>query len=309
MADTTVVLVGTLDTKGREYAFLRDRLHAAGVGTVLVDAGIMGPPLVEPDVQPRGGRARPRAPTSRRCARPATAARPCSRWPRARPPSSPRLYAEGRCDGVLAAGGSGNTSIAAEAMRALPVGVPKLIVSTIAAGDTRPIVGASDMLLAASVVDVAGINSVSARILANAAAAMAGMVQAAPLELGESRPLIAAVDVRRHHAVRHARGRGARRARLRGADVPHDRHRRALDGGADRRAASSPACSTRRPPSCATSSSAACSARGPTASRRPGAPACRRWSRWARSTWSTSARARRSRRSSRIATCTSTTPR
>ena len=103
-----------------------------------------------------------------------------------------RLYADGRCDGVLAAGGSGNTSIAAEAMRALPVGVPKLIVSTIAAGDTRPIVGASDMLLAASVVDVAGINSVSARILANAAAAMAGMVQAAPLELGESRPLIAA---------------------------------------------------------------------------------------------------------------------
>ena len=70
-----------------------------------------------------------------------------------------RFYAEGRCDGVLAAGGSGNTSIAAEAMRALPVGVPKLIVSTIAAGDTRPIVGASDMLLAASVVDVAGINS------------------------------------------------------------------------------------------------------------------------------------------------------
>src|SRR6476661_2977483 len=102
-----------------------------------------------------------------------------------------QLHAEGRCDGVLAAGGSGNTSIAAEAMRALPVGVPKLIVSTIAAGDTRPIVGASDMLLAASVVD-AGINSVSARILANAAAAMAGMVQAAPLELGESRPLIAA---------------------------------------------------------------------------------------------------------------------
>jgi uncharacterized protein (UPF0261 family) len=102
------------------------------------------------------------------------------------------LYAEGRCDGVLAAGGSGNTSIAAEAMRALPVGVPKLIVSTIAAGDTRPIVGASDMLLAASVVDVAGINTVSARILANAAAAMAGMVNAAPLELGESRPLIAA---------------------------------------------------------------------------------------------------------------------
>ena len=145
-----------------------------------------------------------------------------------------RLYAEGRCDGVLAAGGSGNTSIAAEAMRALPVGVPKLIVSTIAAGDTRPIVGASDMLLAASVVDVAGINSVSARILANAAAAMAGMVQAAPLELGESRPLIAASMFGvTTPCVTHA-AEAARRARLRGAHVPHDRHGRALDGGADR---------------------------------------------------------------------------
>jgi uncharacterized protein (UPF0261 family) len=74
----------------------------------------------------------------------------------------------------------------------LPIGVPKLIVSTLAAGDTRPIVGASDLLLAASVVDVAGINSVSARVLANAAAAMAGMVKAPLPELGEARPLIAA---------------------------------------------------------------------------------------------------------------------
>ena len=191
MADTTVVLVGTLDTKGREYAFLRDRLHAAGVGTLLVDAGIMGPPLIEPDVS--------REEVARAAGADVEALRAAGdrgqavlTMARGATAIVTRLYAEGRCDGVLAAGGSGNTSIAAEAMRALPVGVPKLIVSTIAAGDTRPIVGASDMLLAASVVDVAGINSVSARILANAAAAMAGMVQAAPLELGERRPLIAA---------------------------------------------------------------------------------------------------------------------
>ena len=76
MADKTVVLVGTLDTKGREYAFLRDRLQAAGVATILVDAGIMGDPLVEPDV-PRGGRGRGRrrrrGPARRRRSR----ARPC----------------------------------------------------------------------------------------------------------------------------------------------------------------------------------------------------------------------------------------
>jgi uncharacterized protein (UPF0261 family) len=103
-----------------------------------------------------------------------------------------RLYDEGRCDGVLAAGGSGNTAIATSAMRALPVGVPKLMVSTVAAGDTRDYIGASDVTLMASVTDVAGINSISGRILANAAAAMAGMVDAPPIELGEQRPLIGA---------------------------------------------------------------------------------------------------------------------
>ena len=103
-----------------------------------------------------------------------------------------RLHAEGRCDGALAAGGSGNTSIAAEAMRALPIGVPKLIVSTIAASDTRGIIGESDLILAASVVDVAGINSISGPILANAAAAVAGMAQAPALALDDAKPLIVA---------------------------------------------------------------------------------------------------------------------
>ena len=79
---------------------------------------------------------------------------------------------------MLAAGGSGGTAIGTAAMRALPVGVPKLMVSTMAAGDTRDYVGGSDVTLMASVTDVAGINSISGRILANAAAAMAGMVQA-----------------------------------------------------------------------------------------------------------------------------------
>jgi uncharacterized protein (UPF0261 family) len=189
--EATVVLVGTLDTKGREYAFLRERLRAAGVGTILVDAGIMGPPLVAPDVSREEVAAAADADLE---ALRAAGDRGQAVLAMARGATAvvSRLYAEGRCNGVLAAGGSGNTSIAAEAMRALPIGVPKLIVSTIAAGDTRPIVGESDLLLAASVVDVAGINSISARILANAAAAMAGMVSAPRVELGESRPLIAA---------------------------------------------------------------------------------------------------------------------
>ena len=103
-----------------------------------------------------------------------------------------RLHDEGRCDGVLAAGGSGNTAIATSAMQALPVGVPKLMVSTVAAGNTRDYIGAGDVALMASVTDIAGINSISGRILANAAAAMAGMVDAPPPKLQQERALIAA---------------------------------------------------------------------------------------------------------------------
>jgi uncharacterized protein (UPF0261 family) len=103
-----------------------------------------------------------------------------------------RLYDEGRCAGVLAAGGSGNTAIATAAMRALPVGVPKLMVSTMASGDTAEYVGVSDVVMMPSVTDVAGLNSVSARVLANAAAAMAGMVTAAPVDVSAHGPVVVA---------------------------------------------------------------------------------------------------------------------
>ena len=102
-----------------------------------------------------------------------------------------RLHAEGRLDGILALGGSGGSSIAAQAMRALPVGVPKVLVSTVASGDTRPYVGAVDVTMMYSVVDIAGVNSVSARIMANAAAAMAGMVGASVPPLA-GKPLVGA---------------------------------------------------------------------------------------------------------------------
>jgi uncharacterized protein (UPF0261 family) len=102
-----------------------------------------------------------------------------------------RLHREGRLDGIVGLGGSAGSTIAASAMRALPVGVPKLLVSTVASGDTRPYVGAKDIAMLYSVVDVAGINRLSGRILANAAAAIAGMVTAEPPDLPE-RPLLAA---------------------------------------------------------------------------------------------------------------------
>ena len=185
----TVVLLGTLDTKGEEYAFLRERLHEQGVGSLLVDVGVYEPQL-EADVgneevaRAGGAELAELAAAGDRGAAVAAMALGAIEVVR-------RLHESGRLDAVLALGGSGGSTIATAAMRALPVGVPKLMVSTLASGDTRPYVGASDLTMMYSVVDVAGVNSLSARIMANAAAAAAGMTRASSPPLA-TRPLVAA---------------------------------------------------------------------------------------------------------------------
>ncbi|HSJ93370.1 MAG TPA: Tm-1-like ATP-binding domain-containing protein [Gaiellaceae bacterium] len=187
----TVVLVGTLDTKGVEHDYLRELLRGHGVDTLLVDAGVLGEPLAEPDI---GRDEVARAAGTEIGALAAAGDRGAAVEAMARGAAAivARLHAEGRVDGVLALGGSGGTAIATEAMRTLPVGVPKLMVSTMASGDTRPYVGASDVTMTYSVVDIAGLNAVSTRILANAAAAMAGMALAEPPAAAGDRPLVGA---------------------------------------------------------------------------------------------------------------------
>lgn len=187
----TVVLVGTLDTKGVEYAYFRDRVREQGLETILIDAGVMGALGVTPDIahdevaRAGGVDAAELAVGGDR----GVAVQAMARGARA---VVARLYAEGRLDGIAALGGSGGSSIAAEAMKALPVGVPKLIVSTVASGDTRPYVGALDVTMTYSVVDIAGINQLSARIIANAAGAIAGMVKVPTPPVPAPRPLVAA---------------------------------------------------------------------------------------------------------------------
>lgn len=184
-----VLLIGTLDTKGEELAFVRRRLLDAGVEVIVADAGTQGPPSgLEPDVtreQLLAGTGADLASLTDRGAAVGAMADAAAALAR-------RLHEQGRIEGVLGAGGSGNTAIATAAMRALPVGVPKLMVSTMAAEDTRDYVGGTDVTMMPSVTDVAGLNSISMRVLANAAAAMAGMLAAAPVEPGEQRPLIGA---------------------------------------------------------------------------------------------------------------------
>ncbi|MEV7829810.1 Tm-1-like ATP-binding domain-containing protein [Streptomyces subrutilus] len=198
---TNVVLVGTLDTKGEEYGWLRERLLRAGVEVLTVDTGIMGDPHVPADV-PRDAVAR--AAGTELSALRAAADRGAAVTAMARGAEATllRLHSEGRLHGVLAIGGSGGTSIATRAMRALPLGVPKLMVSSMASGDVARYVGSSDITMMYSVVDIAGINAVSAPVLANAVEAVAGMARAFAL---------AAPDRRRPGRVRADRlGAGTR---------------------------------------------------------------------------------------------------
>jgi uncharacterized protein (UPF0261 family) len=185
----TVVLLGTLDTKGDEYVFLRERLREHRVDVVLVDAGV-NEPRIEPDIS-RNVVARAAGADARQLAASGDRGAAVTAMAEGAEAVVLQLHAEGRLDGILALGGSGGSSIATRAMRALPVGVPKLMVSTVASGDTRPYVGAVDVTMMYSVVDISGVNRVSARIMANAAGAIAGMAGATVPALDE-KPLVAA---------------------------------------------------------------------------------------------------------------------
>lgn len=198
---TNVVLVGTLDTKGVEYGWLRERLLRTGVEVIMVDTGIMGDPRVPADI-PREAVARAAGTELSDLRTAADRGAAVTAMANGAEATLLRLHAEGRLHGVLAIGGSGSTSIATRAMRALPLGVPKLMVSSMASGDVAPYVGSSDIAMMYSVVDIAGINSISAPVLANAVEAAAGMAKAferssmelrRPARLGAgSRPLVAA---------------------------------------------------------------------------------------------------------------------
>lgn len=193
-----VVLAGTLDTKGVEYAFVKSCIQETGCEVIVVDTGVLGEPAFRPDisaaqvVELSGVDLQ-----SIRYGREGSDTRAVAIGAMSRGLSVclSRLAAEGRCDAVFGMGGSGGTNILSAAMRALPLGTPKLLLSTMMSGDVRPYVGGSDLAMMYSVTDIAGLNSFSRLILANAAHAAAGMAKyraaAAARSLGEKKPLIA----------------------------------------------------------------------------------------------------------------------
>ncbi len=185
----TILIIGTLDTKGAEFAYVRDLIQARGHATLVMDAGTSEPQWAADISAERvaaaggGNLAALRAAHDR-----ADALDVMCRGAKA---VAIELLAEGRIDGVISLGGSGGTAIATSAMRALPVGMPKIMVSTMASGDTSVYVDVKDITMMYSVVDVAGLNRLSRRILANAAGAVCGAVEQ-EIPAAEDKPLISA---------------------------------------------------------------------------------------------------------------------
>lgn len=171
----TIALVGSFDTKGKEFEYVRDILEGKGVSVRTVDFGIMGKPHFKPDVTREsvieaggGDIARLMSGKHKDEAMKVVAKGVES--------IVTKLYVAGEIDGVMGMGGSGGTSVVTAAMRALPIGVPKLMVSTVGGGDVSAYAGTKDIVFVPSIVDVAGLNRISRRIFANAAGAAAGMV-------------------------------------------------------------------------------------------------------------------------------------
>ena len=185
----TVAILGTFDTKGEEFAYVKGRFEELGVNTLTIHCGVFEPAW-EPDVS--------NAEVAKAIG--VDIAEIVEKRDRALATQTmtdgvkalvPALYESGRFDGIFSMGGSGGTSIATAAMQQLPVGVPKVMVSTMASGDTTPYVGAADINMFPSIVDVSGINSFSRIIYGNAVHAMVGMLSyEAPKEEG-GKPLVA----------------------------------------------------------------------------------------------------------------------
>ncbi|MDB5075437.1 MAG: hypothetical protein JWO42_1616 [Chloroflexi bacterium] len=188
-----IVILGTLDTKGSETQYLRDKVAALGAQPLVVDAGILNAAAFEPEID-REAVAAAAGTTTHDLVSQGDRGQAVERMGRGAARIVADLHARGQLGGIIAIGGSGNATIAGLAMRALPIGVPKLIVSTVAAGDTRPYVGTADITLMYPIVDISGINRLSRQILTNAAGAIVGMVNAGASARDEEqlRPLIAA---------------------------------------------------------------------------------------------------------------------
>jgi uncharacterized protein (UPF0261 family) len=183
-----VVIVGTLDTKGEEIEYLRDRITRYGQSVVVIDVGTLDPPMIEPDISriqvaeaARSSMAELEERKDRRLSV-ETMIRGASRIVE-------DLYREGKVAGIISVGGGTGTHIGMGVMRSLPLGIPKLMVSTVASRDMSALIGTKDIAVLHSVADLLGLNAVTRKILANAAAAISHMASE-PTQVRSDRPIV-----------------------------------------------------------------------------------------------------------------------
>lgn len=187
-----IALLGAFDTKGEEYAYVKRLIEAKGHKTLTIDMGVLHEPqYITPDV--------PAAAVAQAGGTDLETLRASADRGQAMKVMSQGvavlvrdLYDQGRFDGIFGMGGTGGSSVISAAMRNLPAGVPKLLVSTAASGNTEPYVGIRDVTMMPSIVDVAGLNRISEIIFSRAAGAICGMVEADITTSDDTRPLIAA---------------------------------------------------------------------------------------------------------------------
>jgi uncharacterized protein (UPF0261 family) len=185
----TIVLLGTLDTKGMEFGYVKEKIVEQGCHVIVVDAGILGKPLLEPDIT-REQVAQAAGLSIEEVASTGDENKAIELMSEGATAIVEGLYHSGKLDGILSLGGTMGTALATAAMRALPVGVPKVMVSTVAAWDTRSYLGAKDITMIPPVSDIVGLNPITKRMLSTAAGAVLGMVQADPGPLPSEKPLI-----------------------------------------------------------------------------------------------------------------------
>ena len=186
-----ILMIGAFDSKGAEYSFLREQILSGGCSVVSMNTGVLGTTdLFKVDIE------------AERVTEAAGTSIPKLRETKDRGQAmkimasgsakiARELYEQGKFDGIIGMGGTGGTSVVTSAMRALPIGVPKVCVSTAASGDTSAYVGTKDITMMPSIVDVAGINRISRIIFCRAAGAICGMVRSDIVETTVDKPIIA----------------------------------------------------------------------------------------------------------------------
>ena len=191
MEKATIVLIGSLDTKGEVYQFVHDRIEAQGLNALYVDTSVFEHEKIKPDISAAEVAAAGGTDLSvlREKKDRGFAMKVMSEGAAV---IAKKLYEEGKLQGIFGMGGGGGTTVGSTAMRALPIGIPKLLVSTVASSDVSNYVQETDITMMPSIVDVDGINRFSAMILGNAAAAICGMVAQEKVKYDETRPMIGA---------------------------------------------------------------------------------------------------------------------